>query len=428
MAMSRTTPSDGPPHWLSSNSPTRSSTAFLEVLGYWLGGCHGTIQYQRDGCCSGVDFRQVKKIDLAWLQHTLAVAGLNGADYVHYKHKNTLQQLHITQPEWCFFFDAEFGGRCRSSKSAKWLPDWLMTELSAAEMQLLINGLYRAAGSFKGTGKSIFTSSAAFRDQLVQALLHCGYTTSSSFMYRAGTIRRYVHRSQSNLHKKHSVSVALFNRLSPTAQSTYRPIKALVDRWRVAWCDTTTKMGQLSCAPSLSRQQCIRSVPYSRERDGRTWCVNVDHDDHLIIAQRAVRDSHTGVVTKQSRPIITANCYMNSLMQQLYFTPPFRYGLFVQRHWDEMPRQATDTTSSVVYQMQLLMAQLQESVQRFYDARSFCHAYRDYEGACITGDHRVLTRSGWRSITAMQVGDVVLSFNRQHTRDGVEARTCSDVP
>ena len=30
---------------------------------------------------------------------------------------------------------------------------------------------------------------------------------------------------------------------------------------------------------------------------------------------------------------------------------------------------------------------------------------------CLTGDHRVLTRSGWRSITAMQLGDEVLSFN-----------------
>ena len=30
---------------------------------------------------------------------------------------------------------------------------------------------------------------------------------------------------------------------------------------------------------------------------------------------------------------------------------------------------------------------------------------------CLTGDHRVLTRRGWRSITRMQLGDVVLSFN-----------------
>ena len=30
---------------------------------------------------------------------------------------------------------------------------------------------------------------------------------------------------------------------------------------------------------------------------------------------------------------------------------------------------------------------------------------------CLTGDHRVLTRCGWRSITAVQVGDEVLSFS-----------------
>ena len=32
--------------------------------------------------------------------------------------------------------------------------------------------------------------------------------------------------------------------------------------------------------------------------------------------------------------------------------------------------------------------------------------------ACLTGDHRVLTRRGWRSITAIQVGEEVLTFNK----------------
>ena len=35
----------------------------------------------------------------------------------------------------------------------------------------------------------------------------------------------------------------------------------------------------------------------------------------------------------------------------------------------------------------------------------------DLINLCLTGDHRVLTRSGWRSITRMQMGEEVLSFN-----------------
>ena len=36
----------------------------------------------------------------------------------------------------------------------------------------------------------------------------------------------------------------------------------------------------------------------------------------------------------------------------------------------------------------------------------------DLRNVCITGDHRVLTRSGWKSIAHVQVGDEVLSFNK----------------
>ena len=40
---------------------------------------------------------------------------------------------------------------------------------------------------------------------------------------------------------------------------------------------------------------------------------------------------------------------------------------------------------------------------------------------CLTGDHAVLTRSGWRSITRIAVGEEVASFNRVTSRHGVEA-------
>jgi hypothetical protein len=46
-------------------------------------------------------------------------------------------------------------------------------------------------------------------------------------------------------------------------------------------------------------------------RDGRTWCVQVEHDDHLIFVQRAHRNDE-GVVTKAGLPIITGNCFSAS--------------------------------------------------------------------------------------------------------------------
>ena len=46
---------------------------------------------------------------------------------------------------------------------------------------------------------------------------------------------------------------------------------------------------------------------YDQERDGRVWCVDVQHDDHLIFVQRAHRDV-SGLVTKVGRTIISGNC------------------------------------------------------------------------------------------------------------------------
>ena len=199
-----------------------------------------------------------------------------------------------------------------TTKSVKHIPDWVLAELTAAEMRLFIAGLHRVDGVFhKGEAKCrIYTSGVRFRDQIVQALLHCGYSPFTFMRYRKGTIRRYVlpgKRARGN-----TCSVTAFKALSAKEQLKWQPIRATADSWTVSWAKVGHKhdhSGKAGCWPSMPRQQCIRRVPYSAERDGRVWCVNVDHPDHLIIAQRAQRDD-AGVVTKQSRPIITGNSWV----------------------------------------------------------------------------------------------------------------------
>ena len=58
--------------------------------------------------------------------------------------------------------------------------------------------------------------------------------------------------------------------------------------------------------PSLRRQEGITEHAYDPVRDGRIWCVTVQHPDHLIIAQRA--EAFHGQVTKQSRPVVVGQC------------------------------------------------------------------------------------------------------------------------
>ena len=52
---------------------------------------------------------------------------------------------------------------------------------------------------------------------------------------------------------------------------------------------------------------------YNACRDGRVWCVQVNHPDHLIVAQRAYRRAPGAIVTKASQPIIVGNCIGKNL-------------------------------------------------------------------------------------------------------------------
>eukprot|EP01087_Luapelamoeba_hula_P004813 TRINITY_DN1477_c2_g1_i2.p1 TRINITY_DN1477_c2_g1~~TRINITY_DN1477_c2_g1_i2.p1 ORF type:complete len:2138 (-),score=282.67 TRINITY_DN1477_c2_g1_i2:109-6522(-) len=74
---------------------------------------------------------------------------------------------------------------------------------------------------------------------------------------------------------------------------------------------------------------------------------------------------------------LTATCYMNSLMQQFYMIPGFRWSLL------QAPDAAADKKDSTLYQLQSMMAGLQESVKRYVETRPFCASYKGYDGEPI---------------------------------------------
>ena len=279
--------------------------AFIELLGFWLG--NGSLAYEPavNGSAAGwLTFSPVKQADLSWLRGTLKEADLKEDEHWLTGRSCTVTTLYLREPTWFAFFEAEFG-----SKSVQHLPDWALQELSAAEMRRLISGLQRADGSFAAAQSAVCTASAHFRDQLMQALLHCGYSAYAGLMHRKGDISGYELHEQSS--DTATCSVSFFAGLHAKEQLHYRPILATADSWKVSWAEVGD--GRISssladsCWPSLSRQQHVTKVPYNAERDGRTWCVEVEHADHLILAQRAHRDAD-GAVTRQSRPIVVGNC------------------------------------------------------------------------------------------------------------------------
>ena len=69
-----------------------------------------------------------------------------------------------------------------------------------------------------------------------------------------------------------------------------------------------------------------------------------------------------------------ATCYMNSLLQQLYHVPEFRARMLKVEVEDE------NKSEDLIWQLQLLFGYLQESEKQFYETRSLCQAYKDYDG------------------------------------------------
>lgn len=83
--------------------------------------------------------------------------------------------------------------------------------------------------------------------------------------------------------------------------------------------------------------------------------------------------SPTGLVGLEN---LGATCYMNSLMQQFYMIPKLRYGLL------SMPRPdpEEDPAEDLLFQLQTLFGNLQESERKYYATRPFTQAYKDYDG------------------------------------------------
>jgi ubiquitin C-terminal hydrolase len=72
-------------------------------------------------------------------------------------------------------------------------------------------------------------------------------------------------------------------------------------------------------------------------------------------------------------------CYMNSVLQQLYMIPQFRRNLLATDKYDS----EEDLKESVVYQVQSIFGNLQESEKQYTDARGLCHAFKDWEGLSV---------------------------------------------
>ena len=361
--------------------------AFLELYGYWMH--QGSLSASSSALCCPA------KTEAARVYLSALMQRLRLREGVEWTTGNAIMDstLLIRAPRWFHYFDVEYGGS-DCEQSAKKLWGWVLQRLGRDQLRLILSGLHRARAGGVGPSSEgrMSAASVPLREQLMQLCMHAGYSAYFTLDAHAGKVRGYTTVPADGCTYTPDEMEDLKAR---GPGRVFEPLICTEDSWCVHFSDSTSELlpaqdvrfdggriqprgeedGQLSSSTPVADA-------YDEARDGRVFCVSVEHCDHLIFVQRAHVDVR-GVVTKAGRPMVVSNCYMNSLMQQLFFTPPIRYGLFVQSFTDGIQRSDKEASESLLYQLQLLMGMLQESGQKFYDARSFCSAYRDYEGQCM---------------------------------------------
>ncbi|KAF9352724.1 hypothetical protein BGX26_009493 [Mortierella sp. AD094] len=71
-----------------------------------------------------------------------------------------------------------------------------------------------------------------------------------------------------------------------------------------------------------------------------------------------------------------ATCYVNSIIQQFFMNKDFRSGILDAPVSEDDPGKH----DTLLFQLQALFGNLQESIRRAYNAHGFCYAYKDWDG------------------------------------------------
>jgi len=270
--------------------------AFLELYGYFLG--DGSLEFALKGsggrCVhDALVFSPVKNVDVEFLLERFAVLGLQ-EQVTFYHNKPTARTVQhrfgITAPAWTTMFRAQYQHKYKNWPNAlvsiesemliptdpqtiasgKWFW-WWCWRLSKEQMRAVLTGLVFADGTQNAKSPGplmVYTSSVPFRDQIIRAALHAGYSATFRLICKAGSVRG--------------------NRWG-------RDIISTRDHWRVTF---TTDSGT---SEPIMRNAHIKHIPYN----GRTWCVTMPHG--FIWVRRAITNAE-GVVIKASRPTIVGNC------------------------------------------------------------------------------------------------------------------------
>lgn len=258
--------------------------AFLELYGYWLG--NGSLTSSPPWMLSF----SCKSVDQPWLLQRLAlmpglqVRDVIGANVLVDTRSDQSLSINVCEPRWVAFFYSEYSAKDGLStpapsadegiKSTKRMAHWTWS-LRRERMRCLLAGLRMADvdGHEKQDLNRIYTSSARFRDEIVRAALHAGYSAHFALSLEGERPAEFNKQGASIVSKQNS--------------------------WAVSYSDNSNGDEPIlrACVDVVTRKQL----------DTRVWCPTVTSPSHLIVVRRVKRDQR-GVVTMASMPVIVGNC------------------------------------------------------------------------------------------------------------------------
>ncbi len=260
--------------------------AFLQLYGFWIGQQQLPLT---EPSTAALIFRARNALQTDFLQRCFAHVGLQReVDFTEHSSEEAVSASYsLCSPAWCAFFSS-----LSSPAGQEQLAPWALQLLDRRQTRLLLDAMQLASGDHisacaagaKSSAESqqLRTFSLPLREQLLVAGLRAGYSPHFERAEDGSWLVTFADASATAASPPSSAAAAA------ASSSPCRP----------------------SLRPSLGE---VRVEKHS----GSVWCVEVAHPSHLIIAQRAHRDTKSGEVTFASRPVIVGNCQlMKTLVYQ----------------------------------------------------------------------------------------------------------------